>query len=421
MREIVPEYRIKMARFSRGELFPVVLDRAGMPLYRPVPYLWRRRSEGRAVNTLESYARTLAMVHDFLRANEIDFAVRVPEGRVLDYAEAAALADHLRSLGKRTEAIRTRLKLRRPDKVVADIVDLQEWHRRRGRASRYVEWLVDRVRAQLKLPTIEYQRISEELAKAKLLIFDGKKPVNNPSRPTLSAKQGLVLLDAIRPDSDTNPFSKAYQLRNFALIGTYWENGLRRSEVLGLRGDDLSPDGEAPTLMLVRRRDEPEETRARPPSVKTMPRRVPITPLLHRLLTEYIAQRRELERLFLKRGDRAALRRLKSHRYIFVGSKGAPLSLSGVYKIFETLRTRTAGLPATLTPHALRRTWNDMFTELGRDKLGPRETQIREYLMGWVRGSAQPANYAQLSSQREAARAILEMQMEWMARREEMK
>jgi integrase len=419
MREIVPEYRVKIARFGSGERFPLILDRAGMPLCEPVPYLWHRRSQGRALNTLESNARTLAMVHDFLRANDIDFRVRVPERRVLDYAEAVALAEHLRTIGRRTATIRMRLKAKHPDLPVAEIVDLQEWHRRRWRAAHYVDWLVDRARRELNLPTIEYARITEELEKAKLLIFDGRKPPNDPSPPALSLKQSLLLLDAIRPGSDTNPFSEALQFRNFALIGTYWENGLRRSEVLGLQGPELSPPQEPPALRLLRHPGDRTDSRARPPAVKTMPRTVPITPLLHGVLTEYMSvHRRRLEASFRKRGDKAALRRLNSHPYIFVGSRGAPLSQSGVYKIFETLRMRTVGLPVNLTPHALRRTWNDIFTELGREKLGPREAQIREYLMGWVRGSRQVDHYAKLSTQRAAAQAIAEMQREWMARRE---
>jgi integrase len=426
MHEIVPEHRIKVVRFNSGERFPVVLDRAGMPLCEPVPYLWRRRNEGRALNTLESNARTLAMVHDFFRANDIDFRVRVPAGRVLDQAEASALADHLRTIGKRTETIQTRLRAKYPDLPVVEIVNLQEWHRRRWRAAHYVEWLVDRVRRELDLPTIEFARITDELEKAKLLIFDGRKPPNNPPQAALSLKESLLLLDTIRPGSDTNPFPEAIQFRNFAMISTYWENGLRRSEVLGLKGVDLSPQHAPPTLNLVRHVGDDEDSRARPPSVKTMPRIVPITPLLHGVLWEYLTvHRRKLEVSFRERGDKAALRRLKSHSYIFVGSQGAPLSQSGVYKIFETLRMtlrmRTGGLPVSLTPHALRRTWNDMFTELGRENLGPREAQIREYLMGWVRGSKQPAHYARQSTQREAARLMLEMQRQWMARGEEMK
>jgi resolvase-like protein len=100
MREVVPAFRVKMVRFSGGERFPVLLDRAGMPLGEPVPYLWRRRSEGRAVNTLESNAQALAMVHDFLLANDIDFRLRVPEGlrkRTFSaYARSATAGDGAR-------------------------------------------------------------------------------------------------------------------------------------------------------------------------------------------------------------------------------------------------------------------------------------------------------------------------------------
>jgi hypothetical protein len=101
MREVVPAFRVKMVRFSGGERFPVLLDRAGMPLGEPVPYLWRRRSEGRAVNTLESNAQALAMVHDFLLANDIDFRLRVPEGlrkRTFSaYARSATAGARLRT------------------------------------------------------------------------------------------------------------------------------------------------------------------------------------------------------------------------------------------------------------------------------------------------------------------------------------
>jgi integrase len=229
-------------------------------------------------------------------------------------------------------------------------------------------------------------------------------------------------LDAIRPGSDTNPFAERQRFRNFVLISTYWQTGLRKSEVLGLKTGQLSQEGEPPALKLVRLPNDREETRARPPAVKTMPRTVPITPLLHVLLTDYINDdRRKVGFVLRDAGDKARLSRFKSHTFIFVSSQGSPLSLSSVQKIFETLRMRTPGLPVNLSPHALRRTWNDTFTELGEERLGPRETQMREYLMGWVRGSRQSAHYASLSTQREAARAIREMQREWMARWEEMK
>jgi integrase len=416
MREIIPEFRVKFTRFRSGERFPVLLDKRGLPLCEPISYLQMKRHL--AVNTLEGKARTLAMVHNFLRAYHIEFEKRLLEGHVLDYAEASALRDHMRSIGRRTEAIRTRQNFEEPRSLTKDIVGLHEWYRRRVCAADYLEWLTDGFKSKLTLPPHIYERVNAGIEKAKILIVDDRKPRDNPAPAALSPEQGLVLLDAIRPGSETNPFSEVHQLRNFALIATYWENGLRKSEVLALKREDLSAEGEPPTLTLVSRPNDPDETRSRPASVKTMPRPVPITPILHGVLTEYINRDRLLTGVAL-RGDKAALKRFKSNPYIFVSSQGSALSASSVHKIFETLRMGTTDLPVHLSPHVLRRTWNDMFTELCRDTAtAPRETVLREFLMGWVRGSPQAARYTRQSTQREASSAILKMQQQWNARRE---
>ncbi|MGX1167098.1 integrase [Bradyrhizobium sp. USDA 372] len=415
---ILPEFRAKTVRFESGERFPVVVDRSGMPLWDSVAYLWRRRMRGRAVNTLDGNARTLALVHNFLRTRDIDFRVRVRKGRVLDGAEALELSEYLRTIGPRTAAIIERAKEKNPNISAPDTVEGQEWYRRCRCAASYIKQLAGEARDQADLTAIERTSVTEEIENATLLIVDGVVARKSGPQPALTREQRLVLLEAMLPGSATNPFQAAYQFRNFALISTYWENGLRRSEPLGLMGKHLSPGGGPPILTLERRPHERQDIRARAPSVKTMPRLLPITTLLHNVLWEYITDHRR--KLVAEQGGAAALRRLKSHEYIFVSSQGGPLSLSAVYKIFDALRMRTEGLPLGLTPHALRRTWNDMFTELGQERLGPRETEIREYLMGWARGSRQPAHYARLSAEREAARVIVEMQREWMARRREM-
>lgn len=422
MREIVAEFHTRMARFDSGERFPLVLDKRGLPLCEPTFYLATERDL--AVNTLESKARTFAMVHNFLQAYGIDLRIRLRDGRVLEYAEASALRHHLRTVGRRSEAIRARQSLRRSDPTVQEskIVQVHEWHRRRVRAARYLEWLVDRLRHELELTADLSTRVEKEIDKAKLIIADGSPPRTTRDQLALAPEQWPILLDAIRPGSDTNPFPKIEQFRNFALIITFWENGLRRSEVLGLKDEDLSAAGMPPALELVRRPDYRDETRARAPGLKTMPRTVPITPILHGVLTDYLAlHRRKLEGVFRARGDKQALRRLKSNPYIFVSSQGRPLSFSSVQRIFDTLRMRTPGLPVNLSPHALRRTWNDMFTEMRSEALGPREARLREFLMGWVSGSSQAESYARRSTAREAGRAILELQTAWNARWEALK
>ncbi|MBP1097513.1 tyrosine-type recombinase/integrase [Bradyrhizobium diazoefficiens] len=415
MHEIVRQHRFKMVRFESGEHFPLLLDRHGLPLWQAVSYFADKR--GLALSTLDAKLRTIAMVHGFLAARSIDLKARLSDGRVLEHDEAAALTSYLRTVGPRTEKTITRRRAEDQHASRGLIVEGQEWLRRRLCAIDYLRWLAGRMRSTLQLSLVARAAVDNELAKAKIWIADGRKPRPRPSQPALSVQETIVLLEAIRPGSATNPFLPSDQFRNFALVYTYWETGLRRSEPLGLIDEDLSPDGTPPSLKLVRRPHDRRDARARRPGLKTMPRTVPITPILHAILFEYITRHRRLIELSLReRGDKDALRQFKSNPYIFVSGRGTPLSLSAVYNVFDNLRMRVAGLPVDLSPHALRRTWNDLFSELRSEKLGPKEVELREFLMGWVRGSSQSASYRRRWTEREASQAIIEMQRDLIER-----
>ncbi|MET4717148.1 integrase [Bradyrhizobium japonicum] len=414
-----PEFHVKMVRFESGEHFPLILGRDGVPLREPVFFFEKDRHF--AFNTLDGKARVVAMVHDFLQERGIDLRGRVRQGLVLKILEATSLKNRLRAIGPRTVLIRERQQQKTRATPKIPIVGGHEGSHRRRRAAQYLKWSSERIRDELGLPVAERESVKSELAKLKELLVDQAKSMAQPLLPALSMEQSFVLLDAIRPESPTNPFP-SQQFRNFVLLLAFWETGLRKSEILGLEVGDLSPTGVPPTLKLVRRPNYKKDTRARPAALKTMPRTVPITPVLHACLAYYINEhRRKIEFTLRDQGDKAGVKRFKSHAFIFVGARGAPLSSSGVQKIFATLGMRIRELPAQFSPHALRRTWNDLFTELSAERLGPRETQIREHLMGWVRGSRQSAHYAMRTTQRQAAEVVQQMQRDWVARWKEMK
>ncbi|MBR0950336.1 site-specific integrase [Bradyrhizobium canariense] len=408
-----------MVRFESGELFPAILDRSGVPLREPVFFFEKERHF--AFNTLDAKARVVAMVHDFLQERGIDLRDRVRQGLLLQVLEATSLGKRLRSIGPRTDLIRERQQQKTRSTPKIPIVGGHEWSHRRRRTVQYLKWLSERICDELRLPVAERESVKAELAKLNELLVDQAKSMAQPVLPALSMEQGFALLDAILPDLPANPFP-SQQFRNFVLILAFWETGLRKSEILGLEVGDLSPTGSPPTLKLVRRPNYKKDTRARPAALKTMPRTVPITPVLHACLVHYINEhRRKVEFALRDQGDKAGVKRFKSHAFIFVGARGAPLSCSGLQKIFATLGMRIPELPAQFSPHALRRTWNDLFTELSAERLGPRETQIREYLMGWVRGSRQSAHYAMRTTQRQAAEAVQQLQRDWVARWKETK
>jgi integrase len=91
--------------------------------------------------------------------------------------------------------------------------------------------------------------------------------------------------------------------------------------------------------------------------------------------------------------------------------KGMPLSLSSMNKLFVTLRSRVPELPADLTPHQLRRSWNTTFSNAMDRKgvPGEQEAKFRAHLMGWrSEDSARP--YLRRTIRRRSNEALREMQ-----------
>ncbi len=93
-------------------------------------------------------------------------------------------------------------------------------------------------------------------------------PRSIPTRPpeTMGEEQRDLFLRVIRPGDPGNPWRLGLQVRNFALLMVLYEHGLRSSDVLELRMDDLRLDKGMFTI--AERIADPLDTRARKPSPK---------------------------------------------------------------------------------------------------------------------------------------------------------
>tara|TARA_R110002074_G_scaffold67567_2_gene158917 strand:+ start:5507 stop:5890 length:384 start_codon:yes stop_codon:yes gene_type:complete len=109
---------------------------------------------------------------------------------------------------------------------------------------------------------------------------------------------------------------------------------------------------------------------------------------------------------------RGARPQARKHDFLFVAESGAPLSMSGLAKIFKVLRANIPDLPADLTPHLLRHTWNDRFSEEMDQNKVPEETErkARSYLMGWSETSGTAAVYTRRHVREKAKRVSLDLQ-----------
>lgn len=191
------------------------------------------------------------------------------------------------------------------------------------------------------------------------------------------------------------------------MLRWFLELGLRRGELLGVRTSDI--DFQKGIVRIARRADSKSDPRAQQPLVKTRSRDLYLSDGLADATYDYILKLRGVQG--------------KANRYeqLFVANgSGKPLSLSGLNKSFRAMRKSVVGLPVDLTPHVLRHTWNDIFSQqMERSGTNPEmEKKMRSMLMGWSPTSDTASTYTRRHVQKKAAQALKDMQERLSLQRE---
>jgi integrase len=219
-------------------------------------------------------------------------------------------------------------------------------------------------------------------------------------REAMDEQQRATFLAAAVPGSPTNPFKPPYQHRNYAIMLVLDETGCRRGEGLKLTGNDLHLTGEKPFITIAVRENEINDPRRNEPRAKTLGRDRDISKETAAILRDYVVN------------HRSKLPHAKKSPFIFLSRAGQPLSAQAVNDMFRLLRLRSPGLPDDVTPHVMRHTWNERYSD-ACDELGmseAEEAQSRNYAMGWKKNSNQSAAYLQRRTKKKAQDASLRMQ-----------
>lgn len=216
----------------------------------------------------------------------------------------------------------------------------------------------------------------------------------------LTDAQRELLLRIIKPGAAENPFEPGMQVRNHALLTMLFEHGLRMSEILMLRTDDVSfPER---TFEIAERLIDPHETRLIAPSPKRRGGS-------RRGLEFTEASMAALERwLFEDRMDPKRFPNVKRCPFVFVSERGKPLSVRRLSSIFETIRNAfpeerdglqivKPGFDSGFSPHDLRHDWNVRFVLSRIGSWTPHDDLTQRYCMGWTRASKMPAKYGRLA------------------------
>lgn len=414
-------YVVKTIVMSSGERLPMLIELAtGEPLYEPSLYVLSEiRATNRASSTIDHVLRSIMVLQLYLDLARIDIERRFQEGWVLSLSEIDELVRHCRrSVAEQLRAggasgssqavhlgsanvVRYARRGRAPIEVAGHTAA------NRVRAIRdYLDWLVRYRMARYQPSSAEGAGLWDDWKRCKEAL-DARVP-RHKGRNAIGRREGLSpevvsrLLSVTSPDSPENPWKGgSTRIRNSLVIRWLLELGLRRGELLNVKITDINFQSEE--LLVARRADDPQDPRKDQPKVKTRDRKLPVSSHLCAMTHDYITKTRRL------------IPGAKRHPFLFVAmGTGAPLSLSSVNCLFAELREAFPDEFFAVTPHVLRHTWNDHFSEtMDKAKVTePEEEQMRSFLMGWSPTSKTALNYTRRHVRLKAQRVSLQMQAE---------
>jgi integrase len=386
----------------------------GLPLEAPTFWIMASgRPKGSQPNTLFNQLRSLLLLYLWADLRGVDLTERLREGLFLTLGEiidlvgfcGRSLKDILLELEDRRLNV-IRLATRKADKIEG--VQSGEKHNRLSVIRSFLEFTsADHLSQLQQFPErwSFYDKVRRECLERLAEYTDSLRP---PNRDDVGQREGLEpevirrLLAIVEPDHPENPFRPEVRFRNYLIMVLFVALGIRRGELLGIYVIDLWLGGDKPTVVIHRRPDDKNDERREKPAAKTAARILPLSGRAAELVHEWVVY------------YRSKLPKAKRNPFLIVAlPSGKPMSLSNINKMFRTIRTRVPGLPKDLSPHLLRHTWNDTFSELA-DRRGTSpedEVKWRAKLMGW-RGKKTSKHYLRRTTRRRADEFLAEMQQE---------
>ncbi len=402
-----------------GERLPLLIDEAGSPLFAPTVYaLTELRARNQATNTISSNLRAIQVFYFFLHARGIDLSARLSSGELLSLSEVEELSRVCRlplsrldvELNSATvskassnavslEKARMHLQNLPNDEVKPAFAGIRMHYIRA-----YVQWLASDYAARNQMDDRTTDSLSASLNSVLSTITARIPKIRNHG--PLQQREGLApesiaeLLRVVSPQSPDNPWQREHtRQRNALIVHWLYYLGLRRGELLGLRIGDI--DFRKGTATIHRRADDNNDPRTNQPQSKTRAREIPLGEGLKSLTYTYVMD------------FRSTLEGARKHDFLFCADiTGRPMSLPALNKVFTVLRQKCPNLPVSLSPHVMRHTWNDRFSEDMDQRKTPEESEkkLRSYLMGWSETSGTAATYTRRHTRKKAQEVSLQMQ-----------
>jgi len=417
-------YIVKPIVFESGERFHVLQDRAtGLPLFEPMMFVVSvPRTKGLASATVKQVLSSIMVLQLALDQMNVDIEARLLEGRMLDLNEVESVIGFCRRevasiVGTRAaeqpvsapKVVKLeKVRMGSSPKLNEHLVDSHTVGVRVRYIRDYLDWLAKKRELSIGPNHPQYVGLSatREVIKE---AFTERVPKEfakdaNDQRQGLSADVLARLREVIKVDSPDNPWKgEGTRARNKLIIEWLLALGLRNGELLGIKISNIN--FQANEVTVKRQADDSSDPRTRQPNTKTRSRTIPMSEELVVATQNYIAKVRR---------EQGVAR--KTDTLFVANGTGKPLSLSAVNKLFAKLREKCPGLPIDLTPHVLRHSWNDSFSDLMDEKKVPEEQEkrMRNELMGWSPNSKASNTYTRRITREKAKEASRSLQKSLM-------
>jgi integrase len=198
----------------------------------------------------------------------------------------------------------------------------------------------------------------------------------------LESSHCQVIESIVLPRSEQNPWKSPFiRDRNYLIWRLFLETGGRRGEIHNIKVSDFDLSKYRVTLRVS----------------KTIPRTVPYSRATSALVHEYITANWQHLPIKARRAG-----------YLITSQDGGRLSDRSINLIFETIRKASPDIPEWLTPHTMRRTWNEKLSQKIDAQTGDgkwteeQECKVRNRLMGWSIHSNMAGKYLRRHTRRKA-------------------
>ena len=360
------EFSVLQLLLPSGERLPCLIESSTWkPLRAATRWAVRHRRNRVQSSTLAGNLRALGKAYAWAKTiAKIDLDDFLCSGHTLNARQIESLAAYLR------------------EPIVGDYLDAGAFDNSLSIIKDFLMWSLDQANrggeSHLTFQKLQLERSRIELLFDQLRIGAAKSQRIEP----LETEEVNAIRNAIGPTQNEagwkfpRVFAAETRFRNWLMFETALELGVRRGELLKLKISSI-PRGTNTGIRVMRCPDDPQDTRALEPAVKTAERVVPAPRALLNYFNIYLTSPPPFGRS------------AGTSPYLFLTVNGDPISLARADDIVEDISAHSG---VDISWHRLRHTWAEKMADLLCDV--PTGADQLQWLGGWTSDES-PKRYIQ--------------------------